>query len=77
VVYSVKYNRDFRYQLNGFGLLHHIFSFIVSRDCVVPIFCIFSRANNVELSKRIITLAQQFVHAVIWIGILEFKIGIR
>ncbi len=34
---------------------------------------LFSRSNNVELSKRIIALVPDFVHAVIRIGSLEFQ----
>jgi hypothetical protein len=33
------------------------------------------RSNNVELSKRIIALAPDFVHAVIRIGPLDFEKG--
>ncbi len=36
---------------------------------------VFSRSNNVELSKRIIALAPDFVHAVIRIGPLDFQKG--
>ena len=38
-------------------------------------FAVFSRANNVDLDKRIITLAPDFVHAVIRIGSLDFQKG--
>ena len=37
----------------------------------------FGRVNNIELSKRIIALAPNFVHAVIRIGSLDFKIEAR
>ena len=40
----------------------------VVSDC-----CGFSRANNIDLSKRIIALATGFVHAVIRIGPLDFQ----
>ncbi len=36
---------------------------------------VFSRSNNVELGKRIIALAPNFVHAVIRIGSLDFQKG--
>jgi hypothetical protein len=36
---------------------------------------VFSRSNNVELSKRIIALEPDFVHAVIRIGSLDFQKG--
>jgi hypothetical protein len=36
---------------------------------------VFNRSNNVELSKRIIALAPDFVHAVIRIGSLDFQKG--
>ena len=54
--------------MSSFGLLQSIFTFIVSRDCVVPDCGIFGHVNDVELSKRIITSAPNFVHAVIRIG---------
>jgi hypothetical protein len=34
---------------------------------------VLGRSNNVNLSKRIIALAQDFVHAVIRIGSLDFQ----
>jgi hypothetical protein len=36
---------------------------------------VLGRSNNVYLSKRIIALAPDFVHAVIRIGLLDFKKG--
>ncbi len=42
----------------------------------LPLFAaVFSHANNVELSKRIIALEPDFVHAVIRIGLLDFQKG--
>jgi hypothetical protein len=36
---------------------------------------VLGRSNNVDLSKRIIALPSNFVHAVIRIGSLDFKKG--
>ena len=42
----------------------------------LPLFAaVFSHSNNVELSKRIIALEPDFVHAVIRIGLLDFQKG--
>jgi hypothetical protein len=42
----------------------------------LPLFAaVFSRSNYVELSKRIIALEPDFVHAVIRIGSLDFQKG--
>ena len=59
----------------GVYLLHDIFSFLVSGHCNVANCCGLSRSNNVKLSKRIIALEQDFVHAVIRIGALDFQKG--
>ena len=61
--------------MNVACLLHDIFSLIVNRICLVPVCLSFNRSNNVELSKRIIVLAKDFVHALIRIGPLDFRKG--
>ena len=43
-------------------------------DIALLLFAVFfSRSNNVELSKPIIALYPDFVHAVIRIGLLDFQ----
>jgi len=38
---------------------------------------VLGRSNNVNLSKRIIDLVPDFVHAVIRIGLLDFQKGLN
>ena len=47
----------------------------VTANANLLLFC--SRANNDHLSKRIIALAPDFVHAVIRIGSLDFQIELN
>jgi len=63
--------------LIGVYLLHNILSFLVSGHCDVANCCGLSRSNNVNLSKRIIDPAPDFVHAVIRIGLLDFQKGLN
>ena len=53
-----------------------VYSPLSFADTALPLFAaVFSRSNNVELSKLIIALEPDFVHAVIRIGSLDFQKG--
>ena len=69
---SVKYTRCFRYRDNVVCLLHYISPLSLAVAVWFQFVAVFSRTNNVELSKRILAPKQDFVHAVIRIGLLDF-----